>query len=523
MINAGQLKRFSQYHLFRDALFVFVLLVISLFYNYHEIIGYRPTSMHQWRNSVSASMALNYAHEGEFLHPRTHNLQADDLTSDVSVTEFPVIYYFIGMLYRVFGTHEQIYKLVNILIGFTGLFFLYRLGIRTFGNILYAMVPPLIIFSSPIYVYYINNFIPDATSLSIVFIAFFFFYRFYEKRRNRDFFLSLFFFALAGLVKTPALLLYFAVFGLLFLELLFRERFHNDQKLFYRWPLHLASLLGVILLIVAWYTYAKIYTDTHGGVVSEVEIRPIWILGQDTINTTWVSIKEKFWAGKYHSPVLLIFTLLLFIHSMVYWKRYNRLLNWLVLLTFIGGISFSLLFYRSLKNHDYYQMNNLVVPLLIMFNFLLFIKENYHSVFRSWITKSVLVLLILFLVISCRSLMTQHYYGGWFEWNAKVQYNNRYNDITPYLRSLGINRYDKVYCTPDPSINISLYLMDQKGFTDFFRLDQTFSEKLELFADHGLQYVIVGDTAVMNVAPENAGLEKIGEYRDVRIYALKKL
>lgn len=520
-MNAEALKRIMQHHLFRDALFIFVLLVISCFYNYHEIINYRPTSMHQWRNSISASMAVNYAHEGDFFHPRTHNLQADDLTSDVSVTEFPVVYYVIGMLYRVFGIHEQIFRLVNILIGFTGLFFLFRLGIRAFGNTLYAMALPLLIFSSPIYVYYINNFIPDAPSLSIVFIAFYFFYRFYEKRLNHDFFLSLFFFALAGLIKTPALLLYFAVLGLLFLEILFRAKFHDGRKLFYRWPLHLASLMGVLVLIVTWYAYAKIYTDTHGGIVSEVEIRPIWILSQETISTTWVSIKEKFWDGKYHSPVLLIFTLLLFIHNMVYWKRYNRLLSWLVLLTLIGGIGFSLLFYRSLRNHDYYQMNNLVVPLLIVINFLLFMKENYLFVFRSWVTKSVLTLLILFLVISCRSLMTQHYYEGWFEWNAKVQYNNRYNDITPYLRSLGIDRYDKVYCTPDPSINISLNLMDQKGFTDFFRKNETFSEKLQFFADYGLQYVVVGDTAVMNVAPEKVGLEQIGEYREVRIYKLK--
>ena len=521
-MNPVSLNRILQQNVFRNALFVFIMLVFSFFYNYHEIVNYRPTSMHQWRNSVSASMALNYAHEGDFFHPRTHNLQADDRTSDVSVTEFPVIYYFVGMLYRVFGIHEQIFRLVNILIGFVGLFFLFRLGIRVFENTLYAMVLPLLIFTSPIFVYYINNFIPDAPSLSIVFIAFFYFYRFYEKGRNRDFLLSLVFFALAGLIKTPAFLLYFAVLGLLFLELIFQVKFHAGRKLFYRWQIHLASLLGVLVLAVGWYTYAKMYTDAHGGVVSNVEIRPIWILTQETISTTWESVKEKFWSGKYHSPVLLIASLLLFVHNMVYWKRYNRLISWLVLLTFFGGISFSLLFYRSLKNHDYYQMNNLIVPMLIIFNFLLFMKENYRSVFRLWITRSLLAIFILFLFISCRSLITRHYYGGWFEWYAKEQYNNRYDDITPYLRSLGITRYDKVYCTPDPSINISLYLMDQKGFTDFFRKDATFREKLELFTNAGMQYVVVGDTAVMNVTPENAGLVQIGEYRDVHIYRLKE-
>ncbi len=58
-----------------------------------------------------------------FFHSRTHNLQANDYTSDITITEFPALYYAIGMLYRVFGYHEFIYKLINILIGFTGLYF----------------------------------------------------------------------------------------------------------------------------------------------------------------------------------------------------------------------------------------------------------------------------------------------------------------------------------------------------------------------------------------------------------------
>ena len=96
-----------------------------------------------------------------------------------------------------------------------------------------------------------------------------------------------------------------------------------------------------------------------------------------------------------------------------------------------------------------------------------------------------------------------------------------YGEITPYLRSLGIEREDKVYCTPDQSINISLYLMDQKGFTDFFRNGVSFTEKIELFKLHELKYVIVGDTSKLDVKPISLGLKEIGEYNGAQIYSVK--
>lgn len=500
--------------------FILVMTGAALLYNFQESLGYRPTSIHQWRNCVSASVAWNYAYQGEFLHPRTHNLQADSLTSDISVTEFPVLYYTVGMLYRVFGTHEIIFRLVQILIGFTGLFFLFRLGLLLYRNILYALIPPLVIFTSPIYVYYINNFIPDAPSLSIACIAFYFFYLYNSNGKSRDFLLSMGFFTLAGLIKTPALLLYFAIVGLFLLEKVFRARLHDTGTIFRQWKWQSAAMAAVLLAAVGWYAYAKIYTDLHGGVVSEVEIRPIWILSGETIRETWEAIKERFLYGNYHSPWFLGLALLLLIHNLVYWRKYDRMLSWLSVLTLLGGIGFSLLFYRSLRNHDYYQMNNLVILVLLVMNFMLWLKRNHAGLYQSILFRLALVGILLFLLLSCRKVITNYYYNGWYEQYAREHYNDKYNEITPYLRSLGIGREDPVYCTPDISINISLYLMDQKGYTDFFRKDQPFGEKLELFTAAGAKYVILGDGAAMDNHPALYGLQQIGEHNGVQVFRI---
>jgi hypothetical protein len=171
-----------------------------------------------------------------------------------------------------------------------------------------------------------------------------------------------------------------------------------------------------------------------------------------------------------------------------------------------------------MRQHDYYQMNNLIVFILIMINFILFLKDNLPTIYKSWITKSVFAVFLLFLVYTCNNFIEKKYYSGWFMDHALENYNNRYGEITPYLRSLGIDRYDKVYCTYDPSINISLYLMDQKGFTDFYRRDMTFSKKVEYFRQNGLKYVILGDYDSIDKDPEDLDLVKIGEYNGVGIY-----
>ena len=210
----------------------------------------------------------------------------------------------------------------------------------------------------------------------------------------------------------------------------------------------------------------------------------------------------------------------MFLYNIVFWKKFDRLLNWLVLLSFIGALSYSLLFFRSFRQHDYYMMNNLIFIVLVLFNFTLYMKEHLPRVYTSLITKAVVGSLTLLMIIHCNTFLQKKYYGGWFMDYAIKTYNHKYGEITPYLRSLGIERTDKVYCTFDPSINISLYLMDQKGYTDFYRKGQSFSKNYFTFLEKGLKYVIIGNYETLDVEPEELGLQKIGEYNSVGIYSV---
>jgi hypothetical protein len=102
---------------------------------------------------------------------------------------------------------------------------------------------------------------------------------------------------------------------------------------------------------------------------------------------------------------------------------------------------------------------------------------------------------------------------------------NSCRDITPTLRKLGIRRDDKVISIPDGSINVSLALMDQKGFSDFGFTDHAGIDRMQHFIRLGANYLVVNDLAVTNeewVKPflgyrmADAGLTRI---YDLRPYA----
>jgi len=95
--------------------------------------------------------------------------------------------------------------------------------------------------------------------------------------------------------------------------------------------------------------------------------------------------------------------------------------------------------------------------------------------------------------------------------------------ITPYLRSLGIKRNDLVISIPDHSINNSLILMDQKGFTDYGYVPTKGKpkERIEEFKAIGAKYLIVNDEKAVEDSEFLPYLEnKIGEYKNVQIYRL---
>ena len=115
----------NNFNLKTGYLFIFLLFIISWLYNYPGILSYPPYSIHAWRQADCLSFTLNFYKENlKFWEPAINGLGVDGQGRTVS--EFPIIYYTVAQLWKIFGQHESIFRLINIAIVFFGLFNLHR-------------------------------------------------------------------------------------------------------------------------------------------------------------------------------------------------------------------------------------------------------------------------------------------------------------------------------------------------------------------------------------------------------------
>ncbi|MFM7668115.1 MAG: hypothetical protein ACKO7D_07995, partial [Bacteroidota bacterium] len=88
-----------------------LLLVLFFLYglNYHFFDGVLP--IHEWRKTDSLSIAWNYYQGASFLSPETNHISSWGNRN--AAAEFPLVYYLVGNLWKIFGPHEWIAKLVS--------------------------------------------------------------------------------------------------------------------------------------------------------------------------------------------------------------------------------------------------------------------------------------------------------------------------------------------------------------------------------------------------------------------------
>jgi hypothetical protein len=100
----------------------------------------------------------------------------------------------------------------------------------------------------------------------------------------------------------------------------------------------------------------------------------------------------------------------------------------------------------------------------------------------------------------------------------------RIEEFEPVLREHGIKREELILSVPDQSFDISLYFMDQKGYTisrEHFMLDSTVADR---FIDMNLRYLVLSDTnlktypAFGHLAPH---LEHFFTKKDVQVFKFK--
>ena len=497
-------------------LFLILLFGIAFYYDYFEILQKRPQSIHRWRQTDSGSIALNYYQNGmHFFKPEVFSQVADGGHSGYTVSEFPGLYYFIACLWKIFGYNDMIYRLTTMLIFFLGLFALFRLLQRLLKDDFWAMAISFVFFTSPVVIYYANSFITDVPAFSFSLVGWNLLLKFYEQKKQRYFIYSFLFFTLAGLLKVVALISPIALSGLYLLGTFYFKKDSAEQSLF---RLNFKVITAFVLcfsIVFAWYAFAIHYNKIHNSIFFSTQTFPIWDLSKDQIASVWKDIKE-YWFYEYYNVSVQLFFLLSFIWSLIYFKKQNKFLITITLFLFVGVILFSLFWYAAFGSHDYYIINPLILPLFSVIMFADYLNREQMAVFKSTVIKSVFGIFLLFNVNYADNKLNERY-NGWI--NDYPVYKDVHT-VTPYLRSIGIQRTDKVICLPDPTPNYTLYLMNQPGWTQEYDYNMD-SAKLYSMIQLGAKYLIITESEPYSRPYLKSYLiTKIGEYGSISIFKL---
>jgi hypothetical protein len=175
-----------------------------------------------------------------------------------------------------------------------------------------------------------------------------------------------------------------------------------------------------------------------------------------------------------------------------------------------------------MRDHDYYQMNNLFLIVTVYLTLFTILSNAMPRVYHSLWTKATVSVVVFLLFLHCNERM--HYRYSERDWRyVESSEVVKMFDIEDYLNEIGVDRTRKVYCTPDESINISLYYCNRKGLTDYSGFSKlTLEERLEKMKENQIEYVILGSRETYKDVENLDRLlgEKIGQVGETEIFRL---
>lgn len=483
-------------------------LLMFAAYEGGRVLNTRPYPYHLWRQADCLSLTANYQHGRSFLEPEIHARIGEDGLSGNSAGEFPLIYWAMGQVWKVIGQSEFAYRLFGILLHFVATLALFHALRRMLKSDFWALCTALLLFTSPIIVYYSVGFLTDVPAFDLVLIAWYFLVRHAQEQRKRWWAWAMACFALAALLKVSAGIGLVAIMALLVLATFAPGSFGKYRKLLpaagFAWGVVGAALLAII----AWYWYAESYNSRYNGRYTFNSIWPIWDMTPEEVDRAWTFGKQILVFQVFDTTVWVVLCAAL-ITLIINVRRLPWPVAMLNALLLVGVIAYTFLWFHALDGHDYYFINPLIMLLVLWSTFLWWLRRDHPALFHAPWFKLLFTLLLLFNVAYAANNMQMRYtvfapidttkiLPIYHEhelpfWSAMDYYGVRSAlDMEPTLDELGIPPDALVIYLDDISINGALYLMGRKGFTNYGH-DWSDPATFERLIERGASYLIFSE------------------------------
>lgn len=183
-----------------------VLIVVLGILFYWPYVSRMPSGYHSWAQGDRLALAINFYDYGfNFWKPRTSDVGS---IGGVTGVEFPLQPYLAALGGLVFGRSSinTVFRVLDVGVTLLGFFYLFRLVFERTNHFVAALVPACFLLSSPSFIFYAGNYLPDPFSLSLSFVGYYYWFRFFDERQFRHLVVGILVLTLASLIKTTTAL-----------------------------------------------------------------------------------------------------------------------------------------------------------------------------------------------------------------------------------------------------------------------------------------------------------------------------
>lgn len=437
--------------------FIGAVLLAYTFGMVWHALPLQPRALHISAQCDRASFAQNYYYDGiDLLHPRINNLMKG---TGIAAAEFPLLGALAAMLYHAFGYHDFWHRLLVLLLFTWGCHQAYKLAQEWLTPGM-AVAVLMLWMSAPVLMYYAPNFNPDPVALAFTLFCWLLFYTTHRYSAISLYVIFALSASLALLLKASTAISLVAMTGLILADYLKWLSPHKSRVIKHK-PILLTALLTATGVSYLWYTYAaQLNESVYSGFFT--------LSSRIPDNTEQLlSITKNFSKGmllRYYHPVVLILLLIAQVALVIWNKHIPRILLLTTLALCTGTFSFMYLMYVAMEYHDYYIIAMMPWPLFVFIASAILLQHIPITTAQNTMRLTGVVLIAGSLVY-CRKANALVYR------DLNDPFYEAYYTLEPQLRKAGIQRNDCVVSIADCSYDVSLYLMNQKGYTVFERMD----------------------------------------------------
>ncbi|MBX7205468.1 MAG: glycosyltransferase family 39 protein [Bacteroidia bacterium] len=390
------------------------------------------------------------------LMPHINNMQRG---TGIAAAEFPLIPFLAACCYKVFGFHNFWFRTITCLFFLIGFIYSRKLALLLTQNEWVSSFISLIWLCSPTLLYYIPNFNPDPAALGLIMMAWYYFFLLANTPSAKITLLFAISCLLALLLKASTAISIVAMVCLIILDYA-GWLGENKNRILPRKIVLLLCLAVVGGIAFLWYGYVKALNAKYFSGFFTLETR----IPQDytQIVTIWNNLKSKLFTHYYSTATIWLIPVFHLI-TLILYKKIPRSLFALTWILAFGTLSFIYLMFVAFEYHDYYIIALLPWIFFLLTSACIGLYRTFHSITYR------IILAAFFTWWFCQSLFYCYIKNSeLYSYKNSDLYDPAFTgfyDAEQAMRKAGIHRNDYIVSITDPTYDVSLYLMNQKGYT----------------------------------------------------------